>query len=282
MRCGWVLPYGDAQTAAELAAVAEEHGWDAIFVWEPVWGIDAWVALTAAAMRTSRIRLGTMLTPLPRRRPWDVASQAATLDNLSGGRVILSVGLGAMDGRWWLFEEDPGRRVRAERLDEGLELMTALWAGRPVSFSGKHFQARPAERLIPPPPVQRPRVPIWVVGAWPRPRSMGRAARWDGWLPAYLPPDGRVHGDLTTDQLREGIDWLRRQRAGEGRSMDAYDIVVEGTTSVDRRAAEATVRPWADAGATWWIEADWSDMNPDRVRDAARLRLIAGPPRADL
>src|SRR6266568_4714085 len=120
MRYGWVLPYGDARTAAELAVVAEDHGWDAFFVWEPVWGIDAWVALTAAAMRTERIRLGTMLTPLPRRLPWDVASQVATLDNLSGGRVILSVGLGAPDDRWWLFEDDPGRRTRAERRAGGV------------------------------------------------------------------------------------------------------------------------------------------------------------------
>lgn len=132
MRYGFVLPYGDARTATELAVLAEEHGWDGFFVWEPVWGIDAWVSLTAAAMRTDRIRLGTMLTPLPRRKPWDVASQSATLDNLAGGRVILSVGLGAPDDRWWLFEEDPGRRTRAELLDEGLELVTGLWRGEPL------------------------------------------------------------------------------------------------------------------------------------------------------
>ena len=128
-----------------------------------------------------------MLTPLPRRLPWEVAGQVATLDNLSGGRVILAVGLGAPDDRWWLFEDDPGRRVRAERLDESLDLIMGLWSGRPVTFAGTHFRARPADRLLPPPPVQQPRVPIWVVGAWPRPRSMRRAARLDGWLPAHIP-----------------------------------------------------------------------------------------------
>jgi len=167
MRYGFVLPYGDARTATQLAVLAEEHGWDAFFVWEPVWGVDAWVSLTAAAMRTDRIRLGTMLTPLPRRKPWDVASQSATLDNLSGGRVILSVGLGAPDDRWWLFEEDPGRRTRAELLDEGLQMLTGLWRGEPFEYEGKHFRARSARRLLPAPPVQRPRIPIWVVGAWP-------------------------------------------------------------------------------------------------------------------
>jgi len=89
MRYGWVLPYGDARTAAELAAVAEEHGWDGFFVWEGVWAVDAWMMLTAVAMRTERIRIVTMLTPLPRRRPWELAAQVATLDNLCGGRVIL-------------------------------------------------------------------------------------------------------------------------------------------------------------------------------------------------
>jgi alkanesulfonate monooxygenase SsuD/methylene tetrahydromethanopterin reductase-like flavin-dependent oxidoreductase (luciferase family) len=280
MRYGWVLPYGDARTAAELAALAERHGWDGFFVWEPVWGIDAWVALAAAAVRTERIRLGTMLTPLPRRMPWDVASQVATLDNLSGGRAILSVGLGAPDDRWWLFEDDPGRRVRAERLDEGLELMTRLWSGEPVSYEGTHYRARPADRIVPPPPVQRPRVPIWVVGVWPRPRSMRRAARWDGWLPNYLPPGGDGHAELTPDLLREGVAWIRERRSAAGLSMDGYDVVAEGTTDpAAGDAAAATVRSWADAGATWWLEADWSSMDPDAVRAAAEARLGAGPPR---
>jgi alkanesulfonate monooxygenase SsuD/methylene tetrahydromethanopterin reductase-like flavin-dependent oxidoreductase (luciferase family) len=278
MRFGWVLPYGEARTAAELAALAERHGWDGFFVWEPVWGIDAWVALTAAATSTETIRLGTMLTPLPRRAPWEVASQVATLDNLSGGRVVLAVGLGALDERWWLFEDDPGRRVRAERMDEALELLTLLWSGEPFSFAGRHFRARPADRLIPPPPFQRPRVPIWVVGAWPRPRSMRRVARWDGWLPAHM-PKGAGDVELRPEVLAEGLDWIRERRAALGLAEAAYDVVAEGTTPADPRQAALAVRPWAEAGATWWLEADWSDMDPQRVRAAAERRLAAGPPR---
>jgi alkanesulfonate monooxygenase SsuD/methylene tetrahydromethanopterin reductase-like flavin-dependent oxidoreductase (luciferase family) len=277
MRFGWVLPYGDARTAAELAAVAEEHGWDGFFVWEGVWAIDPWVSLAAVAMRTERIRMGTMLTPLPRRLPWELAGQVATLDNLSGGRVILPVGLGATDDRWWLFEDDPGRRVRAEQMDEALELIQALWSGEPVTYEGAHYRARPAQIMLPPRPLQRPRVPIWVVGAWPRPKSMRRAARVDGWVPAHMPRDGG-HRELTPELLGEGIGWLRERRASEGLSMEGYDVVAEGTTPADRAAAAEIVRPWAEAGATWWIDADWSDMEPGRVRAAALERLRAGPP----
>jgi alkanesulfonate monooxygenase SsuD/methylene tetrahydromethanopterin reductase-like flavin-dependent oxidoreductase (luciferase family) len=131
--------------------------------------------------------------------------------------------------------------------------------------------------MLPPRPMQRPRVPIWVVGAWPRPKSMRRAARVDGWLPAHMPRDGG-HRELTPELLGEGIGWLRERRASEGLSMEGYDVVAEGTTPADGAAAAEIVRPWAEAGATWWIDADWSDMEPGRVRAAALERLRAGPP----
>lgn len=131
MKFGFTLPSGDARTAAETAAIAEQAGWDGFFVWEPVWGVDAWVCLAAAAMRTERIKLGTMLTPLSRMRPWKLASETATLDNLSGGRVILSVGLGALDSGFAEFGEVTDRRTRAELLDEGLAILTGLWQASP-------------------------------------------------------------------------------------------------------------------------------------------------------
>ena len=122
---------GEARTAAEFAYQAEVSGWDGFFVWEPVWGVDAWVSLTAAALRTERIRLGTLLSPVSRMRPWKLASEAATLDNLSNGRVILSVGLGATDTGFETFGEVTDRRTRAELLDEGLDILTGLWQGQP-------------------------------------------------------------------------------------------------------------------------------------------------------
>src|SRR5512135_103160 len=131
MKYGFVLPRGDAHTAADFARSSEEAGWDGFFVWEPVWGVDAWVSLAAAAMVTSRIRLGTMITPVSRMRPWKLASETATLDNLSNGRVILSVGLGAIDTGFEAFGEVTDRKARAELLDEGLEIVTGLWRGQP-------------------------------------------------------------------------------------------------------------------------------------------------------
>jgi alkanesulfonate monooxygenase SsuD/methylene tetrahydromethanopterin reductase-like flavin-dependent oxidoreductase (luciferase family) len=290
MRYGFVLPRGDARTASELAAEAEAAGWDGFFVWEPVWGVDPWVALAAAAMTTRRIRLGTMLTPLPRRRPWDLAGQTATLDNLSGGRVTLAVGLGAIHEGWTAFEPDQGRRVRAELMDEGLDVLTGLWAGQPFSYQGRHYTVRPTEFMLPPPPVQRPRIPVWVVGAWPRPRSMRRAARWDGWLPSFLPakddaapaePAEPAQPGMTPALLREAVEWIRGERAAHGLDLTGYDVVWEGTTPAeDREAAAAIVAQWADAGANWWLESDWSVAgDAAAVADACRRRLRAGPPR---
>ena len=126
LRYGFVLPYGDARTAADLAYEAGRAGWDGFFVWEPVWGIDAWISLAAAATRTKRIRLGTMLTPLSRMRPWKLASETVTLDHLSKGRVILAVGLGAVDTGFKAFGEVTDRKTRAELLDEGLDVLTGL------------------------------------------------------------------------------------------------------------------------------------------------------------
>jgi len=180
MKYGFVMPGGDAADGAELAVEAERAGWDGFFAYEPTWGVDAWVTLTAAAMRTERIRLGTMLTPLPKRKPWEVASQAATLDRLSGGRVILSVGLGAPEPRFYMFEDDPGRSTRAEMLDEGLEMLALMYRGEPFEYRGRHYHANRPEMMVPPPSAQQPRVPTWVVGLWPAPKSMRRVAQWDG------------------------------------------------------------------------------------------------------
>jgi alkanesulfonate monooxygenase SsuD/methylene tetrahydromethanopterin reductase-like flavin-dependent oxidoreductase (luciferase family) len=206
------------------------------------------------------------------------------VDNLSNGRVILAVGLGvAGEDRFWLFEDDPGRKIRAELMDESLEMLQYLWRDEPFEFSGKHYRSKKVGELAPPappPPVQQPRIPTWVVGAWPRPKSMRRAALQDGWLPNYAPVGGQA-GEITPELLAEGVAWIRAERAAHGLTMDGYDVVAEGVTSADDTNAADTVRPWAEAGATWWIDADWSATSPTEAQAAAERRLKAGPPQPD-
>ena len=157
MRFGFVVPYASAREFAELAALGERRGWDAVFTWEALWGEHAWVALGAAAMVTERIRLGTLLTPASRWRPWDLASAVGTVDRLSGGRAVMTVGLGALHEGWTAFEADEGRRARAEKLDECLAIYDGLMHGQPFAYDGKHYSARPTDLLVPEPPAQRPR-----------------------------------------------------------------------------------------------------------------------------
>ena len=277
MKYGFVLPYGDARTAAELAFEAEQAGWDAFFVWEPVWGIDAWVCLTAAAMRTQRIRLGTMLTPLSRMRPWELASKTATLDQLSNGRVILSVGLGAVDTGFAEFGEVTDRKTRAELLDEGLNILTGLWRGQPFSYDGQHYHVKPCNFFPPPPPVQQPRIPIWVVGAWRRDKSLQRALRYDGLLPNVLGDDGKIR-EMTPADVRAMREYVSTHRS----AATPYDLVVEGRTpGDDRDAASSIIQPWIDAGATWWIEALWPAPDQPTEPDGLARRIKQGPPRLD-
>lgn len=270
MQYGFVLPAGDARTAAELAHIAESEGWDGFFMWEPIWGIDPWVSLAAAAMRTERIRLGTMLTPIAIRKPWKLAAETATLDNLSGGRVILSVGLGAVDTGFARFGEETDRKIRAEKMDESLAILTGLWAGQPFSYTGKHYQLEPTDFHVPPPPVQQPRIPIWVVGAYPRRKSMNRALRYDGLIPMLLDAENKMV-QATPDLMKEVSAYVRRER----QDSHSYDLIWEGVTpGTDRAAAAAVVQPWVEAGVTWWLEAMWEVDDPQQVM--ARVRQ--GPP----
>jgi len=272
MKCGFVMPFGDARDAANLATAAEASGWDGFFVWDSVWGVDAAVMLAAAAMNTGSIRLGTMITPVSRHRPWKLAGEWAALDNLSGGRMILSVGLGAIDTGFEAFGEVVDKRQRAELLDEGLEIVTGLWAGQPFSYQGRHYTVQPTDFMVPAPPVQQPRVPIWVVGAWPRQRSMQRAARWDGLLPNKLNEQGE-HEKATPEDIAVMRDYLIKERGNSG--LQGFDIVVEGKTpGNDPEAAAAELRPWESAGATWWIEADWQADKAEQVLK----RIQQGPP----
>ena len=278
LKYGFVLPTGDARIAADFARAAEQAGWDGFFVWEPVWGIDAWVSLTAAAMQTNSIRLGTLLSPISRMRPWELASKTATLDNLSNGRVIVSVGLGAVDTGFEAFGEVTDRKTRAERVDEGLDILMGLWRGQPFNYDGKHYHVKETQFHPPPPPVQKPRIPIWMVGAWPSKKSMQRVMRCDGLLPAVM-DGGKVRfGPPTGDELRAMLAYVQANRT----ETTPFDIVMEGETpGQDPARAAGIVRPWAEAGATWWNEARWQvPRNAEGLR-LVHERILQGPPRID-
>ncbi len=266
MKFGFVVPWGDADDVGALAAAAEEAEWDGLFVWEPIWGVDAWIALGLAAVRTSKIRLGTLLTPPSRRRPWELASQVATVDRLSNGRVTLSVGLGAIDSGFETFGEECDRRIRAELMDECLDVMCGLWNGQPFAYDGTHYQIEPTEFPTIGNVAQDGRVPIWCVAAAGHEKSLGRALRWDGVIPQILGDDGARLPDLDeTAALRARIDAEVIDRP--------FDIVIEGSISDHSPAA------YADAGATWWIESMWDAIGQHSPVTAAYDRLVQGPPR---
>jgi hypothetical protein len=260
-----VLPGGTAGEQLELAAAAERAGWDGVFVWEAAYGVDAWSLLAAMATTTTRVSLGTMLTPLPWRRPWKVASQVATVDQLSGGRTILAVGVGALDTDLPDTGEVTGLRERASMMDEGIDLIRALWDGE-RGYHGRHYryQTGRIDLTAAARPVQD-RIPIWVVGVWPATRSMRRVLRCDGIIPQY-----QVQGrDPEPADARSMTTWLTDHGAPAG-----FDVVADGETPADDPSvAAASVTAWAGAGCTWWLETRWS------AGGEMPARLAAGPPR---
>jgi alkanesulfonate monooxygenase SsuD/methylene tetrahydromethanopterin reductase-like flavin-dependent oxidoreductase (luciferase family) len=268
--------FADAELLADLAADAEKSGWDGFFIWDVLLGstdpgnsvpvVDPWVALAAIALRTRRIRLGVFMTPLARRRPWDVARCVATLDRLSGGRMIFGAGLGNRAEEFAAIGEDPSGPIRAEKLDEGLAIIGHLWAGELVTFAGQHYRVNALAIL--PTPQQQPRVPIWTAAGWPRLRPLRRAARWDG---TYLMTVNQETGELlTSDEVSAITEYVASLRGGAS----AIDIAINGdlTGATD---PIGTIERFENAGATWWIEL-CSDSPVEE-----RERILAGPAARD-
>ncbi len=267
MRFGFVYPFGDVQKAIQYAKEAEQAGWDGFFLADLTWGLDAWLTLAAIATQTARIRLGTMVTPLAWVRPWKLASETVTLDHLSNGRAILSVGLGANDAGAADFGLVTDRKAKAELVDEGLEILNGLWKGQPFSYKSQHYDIRPTQFPPPPPPVQQPRIPIWMVGAWPYQKSMERVSKCDGWLVAKMDED-KKYVEFTPADLRE----MKADVESKRTLTTPFDFIVEGTT---KDASETVkVRAMGESGATWWIESMWGKEEAEVL-----TRLRQGPPK---
>ena len=169
------------------------------------------------------------------------------------------------------------RRTRAELLDEGLDIVTGLWRGQPFNYDGKHYTVRETTFSPPAPPVQQPRIPIWVVGAWRREKSMRRALRYDGLLPNIIDPQSGAR-DAHVEEFAAMRDYVAANRTEGG----PYDIVAEGETpGDDAAAASAILRPWQVAGATWWLESRWQLPRETDTLTIVRERIAQGPPRLD-
>ncbi|HEV2933013.1 MAG TPA: LLM class flavin-dependent oxidoreductase, partial [Streptosporangiaceae bacterium] len=271
------------RVVADLARRAEDAGWDGLFVWDHVTHrkelkrkiADPWILLTAAALATERLRLGTLITPLARRRVSKLAREVTTLDRLTGGRMILGVGLGApVQDEFGSFGETTDPKELAARLDEGLEALNLLWSGDPVTYRGQHVVVEDVTFL--PTPVQRPRVPVWVGGEWPSRPPMRRAARWDGAVPLLLPGHGSEPLQPDAATVREIHAFLAGQRVSEGRDREPFDLVLSGTSPPDRGAAADLTGLLEEAGGTWWVECLWDDL--ERAEPMLR-RADQGPPR---
>ena len=285
----------DPADLVELGVGAERAGLDGYFLWDhlvhadsgdglpPI--VDPWQVLAVVAARTSRIKLGTMITPVARRRPWKLAKEVTTLDLLSGGRVILGVGLGAPAGEFGLFGEPTDTRYRAELLDEGLAVLAGLCSGQHFSHAGKHFTVGPVR--FSPGPVQQPRVPIWVGGVFPSDGPLARAARrvagmppvrgpvaraarWDGFVPIH---PGQPGERPTTGEIAA----VRDRIAGLRGTIEDFDIAIWG--ELDSAGQVAGLLPgYRAAGATWWIESPGSGPGwLDAVRERLRGPTGRGP-----
>lgn len=274
MRHGLEIPCGGRGTSAallvELGELAERSGWDAVFLEDylihhdgddpPTY--DPWLLLAAIAVRTGRIRLGTTVTGLPRRRPAKLAREVLTLDHLSGGRAGVAVGVGdPADRGWAAFGEPTDLRLRAAMLDEGLEVLVGLLGGERVAHVGPHYRADAV--TLRPPPVQSPRVPVWVGGSTQAKAVLRRAARADGIVP-YKLTDTDGWSDFTPDEVGELVAALPATRADGA----PFDVAIGGRRRrADERAERAYLDELAGAGATWWLEYVPA-ADPERMRAA--------------
>lgn len=268
-------PYldGDSAELVELAVAAEAAGWDGVFLgdhldlraWidEPQSAFDPWITLAAVAARTETLTLGTWISPVPRRQPWQLARDLATLDRLSGGRVLLGAGLGNQAdyeaiGTTW------NPPALGDRYDEALEVVTGLWTGEPFSFHGEHFTVEDA--VLQPTPVQSPRIPIVTGCWWPNRKPIHRGAAWDGIMPNWDSLFGRGdHAGEPEVELRAMLEFYHEVADEPGE-------IVLPVDPVDGSAAY--VETALDLGVTWFLTTHYTESEGFDLRD----RIEAGPP----
>ncbi len=263
-------PFADPRALVDLGVAAERAGWDAFFLWDHMvvnrFGVeivDPWVTLGAIAVGTDRIRLGTCITPLARWRPQKVARETATLDRLSGGRLVLGAGMGVPADDFTTFGESAEPRRVAARLDEALSVVAGLWSGEPFEHAGPEFPVGRVRFL--PTPVQQPRPPIWIACVLPARRALVRAARWDGVVPMKDGAGGI--GFVNPDDVASIVAEIASRRE----SMMGFDVVVNAGPP-----PYASIADFEAAGTTWWMVS--MGEFPGWL-DELRAVVDAGPPR---
>ncbi len=253
--CLYLPPFGplsDARVLARLAREAELASWDGFFIWDHIAGerypekmADPWIALASIAQNTQTIKLGALVTPLARRRPWKVARESVSIDHISNGRLVFGVGTGSGVGEFDNLGEEADPKIRGEMLDEALEVLTGLWSGKKVNFSGKYYEIK--DTLFLPPPVQKPRIPIWAAGIWPNKKPFKRAAQLDGIFPLF--PNAK-NDDEVARQLKDLVNYIELHR----NHSKPFDIVFRGFQLPinDPVRASNLIKPYEELGVTWW------------------------------
>ena len=282
--------YSEPQNLVELAKMTEEAGWDGFFICdhllldpEGYLGLaDPSIMLGAIAAVTEKVVIGSMVTPVSRRRPWKLAKEFASLDQLSNGRVRIGAGLGGMDQEFANFGEDPNKKVLAKKVDEGLAIMEKLHTGEAVSFEGEIYQM--SETRLLPRPIQRPRIPVWIAAMLPFKAGQRRSARWDGIMPQVMPEildetqdisglDMRILMAPSPEQIEEVVAFTSELRD----TNDPFDVVVSSVSyGLDKDAVSSKLQAYRDAGTTWWLE--WLDCGKPGTLQQVREQILAGPP----
>lgn len=246
--------YGSIDNLVNISQKMETAGWHGHFIWDWILGskdpihqiADPWIALTAMASRTKKIKLGTTITPIPRRRPWKLARETVSLDRFSKGRLILGVGLGfPPEEEFAAFGEESDIKIRAKKMDEGLDVLLGLWSGKKFSYNGEYYKIDNVTFL--PKALQTPRIPIWGAGTWPYKKPFIRSAKLDGVVP--LDNDDFIP---TPKTLLEIISFIKEHRP----NMRNFDIVASvSTIGIDSQKREELLSEYIDVGATWLVES---------------------------
>jgi alkanesulfonate monooxygenase SsuD/methylene tetrahydromethanopterin reductase-like flavin-dependent oxidoreductase (luciferase family) len=251
---GTSLSIGDA---VEAATVAEASGWDGVFVSDSPWEgySDPWVTLGACAAVTERVTLGTWVIPLPQYDPMRVAHAAASVDQLSGGRMLLGVGLGVRDEYEMFHRGYDGPRL-GRKYDEALQVVDGLWQNENFSFEGEFFRLQDA--ALPKRPVQSPRIPIVMGAWWPNRGPFRRAAAWDGVMPFWPAllgsegPEGQEPSGATPDgELREMMAFYRSLTDDPG------EVILPRSERLGPVIDPAA----AEVGATWLLTLDATSLD---------------------